>query len=551
MDDSLRRVGSRDFLRELNAQLIGRSICSGQVKYNSCGQLFGKPLSRQRGVSKGVIFLSQRIILLSIAIFCVSLPCVEAANHEFYGRSGNGIEVDFGELPGVPGDATFSNLLLSGFNGHTVLTSSDLQQGNFSTDGRLWVFPNPARNTEVLGDIDAATRGFQGRLEGSISVDGQQKSFAVNVRPGYTGSGPGSVGQSLERINRAANNRLFVAQQQHRLNYLGFVAQGGGQLAVDGDFGPNTDSALSTFQGAFVAGVNTTQASVDGIVGPNTAGWLNAANAPTWEELVDPDPQVPGNFSVANMIGDFDILPSRDPGTNIRSGLTPQIERFGTNWALSLWRSGSAAAKDATSITQLMNGMSTDDGYGSAFAHSTHRVGMDIDMHVASSTHNFGNGFTSQDEQGVIDAAIAYIDAGAVGGSESGHVLRIITSNSDIRNGIRAARPAVATYLDSSTVHQNHLHIDVGAPSRVAGVAATPGDYDFDNEVNAFDFLVWQRGASPNPLSGADLSQWQTNYGSSPSLAATSIAVPEPSTSSIFLLGMLILGTSRSRSCLR
>ncbi|QDS97022.1 peptidoglycan-binding domain-containing protein [Adhaeretor mobilis] len=478
-------------------------------------------------------------------IACGALQPAIAGDLDFFGRSGNAIELDFGNLAGVPSGANFSGLSLSGFSGHTVRTSSELQQGSFASDGRLWVFPNPTRDTPTLGDTDPAARGFQGTLNGSLLIDGQPKKFSATVRPGYTGAGTGSVGQSLESLNDPANNRLFVAEQQHRLNYFGFVPQGGGSLVVDGVFGANTDEAVRTFQAAFVAGINTTQASVDGIVGPNTAGWLNAANAPTWEELIDPDPQVPGTFSVAGAIGDFDILPGRDPGTNARTGNTPQPERFGTSWAHELWRNGSAAAKTATSITQLMNAMSTFDGYGSSAAHSTHRVGMDIDMHTNSSTHNFGDGSTSRAEIEVISTAVAYIDAGASAGSDSGRIIRIITSNEDIYDGIRAARPGTALYLDPSSVHTHHLHLDVGSPTREAGVADTPGDFDFDDAVNGFDFLTWQHGVTASSLSSTELAAWQSNFGASPALTAQLASVPEPST--LVLLLCWIIPVARRR----
>lgn len=469
-----------------------------------------------------------------------------ATTHEFYGRSGNGIEIDFGKLPGITAGATFGGLSLSGFNGHTVLTSSELQQGSFASDGRLWVFPNPARDTAGLGDIDNEARGFQGRLDGSVVINGDTIDFAVNIRPGYTGAGPGSVGQSGERLNRGRNNPLFVAQQQHRLNYLGFVPEGSGQLTVDGNFDIRTDEAIATFQAAFIADINTTQSNVNRIVSPNTADWLNAANAPTWEELIDPDPQVPGTFSVANMIGDFDILPSRDPGTGARTGLTPQIERFGTSWAQQLWREGSALAKAATNTTQLMNAMSTDDGYGSSFAHSTHLVGMDIDMHVASATQQVGDGIVNRAERNVIRAAVAYIDAGLSGDPNTGRLTRVISSNFDILNGIVAERPGTGTYLDPSTVHLNHLHLDVGSPTRQTGLADLPGDFDFDDQVSAFDFLVWQRGASPNPLSSSDLNAWQANFPGTSASVATS--VPEPASGVLCVLTAVFTCIVRRRN---
>jgi hypothetical protein len=53
------------------------------------------------------------------------------------------------------------------------------------------------------------------------------------------------------------------------------------------------------------------------------------------------------------------------------------------------------------------------------------------------------------------------------------------------------------------------------------------GDYDADGDVDGRDFLVWQRGGSPNPMSAADLATWKANFGATSSAAATG-AVPEP-----------------------
>ncbi|MEM9660113.1 MAG: hypothetical protein AAF961_17250, partial [Planctomycetota bacterium] len=45
--------------------------------------------------------------------------------------------------------------------------------------------------------------------------------------------------------------------------------------------------------------------------------------------------------------------------------------------------------------------------------------------------------------------------------------------------------------------------------------------------VDGADFLQWQRGESPNPLSQTDLIEWETNF---PAIAAKTAAatVPEP-----------------------
>jgi hypothetical protein len=316
------------------------------------------------------------------------------------------------------------------------------------------------------------------------------------------------------------------------LAYYGYLTNGGAGIDVTGVFDVDTDEALRTFQGVFTAGNNTTQANVDGIIGPITAGWLNAANAPTWEELIDPDPQIPGTFSVGGMIGDFDILPARDPGTGVRSGLTPQTERFGSNWSIELFKAGAAAGKAATGRTGLMNGMSTFDGYGFSCCHSTHRVGMDIDAHVDSSTWDFGNGFLDTEEQLAVNHALEMIEEGLAGESTRGRVQRIIISNGDIRGAINAVYPGLVIG-DSSGVHLNHFHYDIGRPSQVAGLANLAGDFNFDGVVNAADYTVFRDGLGSTRVAG-DYNVWASNY--TDGSAAT--AVPEPAAALLTLLAV-------------
>ena len=63
------------------------------------------------------------------------------------------------------------------------------------------------------------------------------------------------------------------------------------------------------------------------------------------------------------------------------------------------------------------------------------------------------------------------------------------------------------------------------------------GDFNADGAVNGLDFLAWQRGQSPNPLSASDLADWQSNYGTG-SLVASSVAVPEPTSLALFLFAV-------------
>ncbi len=66
------------------------------------------------------------------------------------------------------------------------------------------------------------------------------------------------------------------------------------------------------------------------------------------------------------------------------------------------------------------------------------------------------------------------------------------------------------------------------------------GNYDGDYDVDGSDFLVWQRGDSPNGTQSGDFSQWQTHFGSAASIAASHAAVPEP-TSLVLCLGAIAL----------
>ncbi len=78
----------------------------------------------------------------------------------------------------------------------------------------------------------------------------------------------------------------------------------------------------------------------------------------------------------------------------------------------------------------------------------------------------------------------------------------------------------------------------------------TPGDFDCDGDVDGEDFLLWQQGGSPNPLSASDLADWEANYGAA-TLSASSTAVPEPSSLILAILAQAGLFSCSRRSSLR
>ncbi len=102
-----------------------------------------------------------------------------------------------------------------------------------------------------------------------------------------------------------------------------------------------------------------------------------------------------------------------------------------------------------------------------------------------------------------------------------------------IANGISGDR-VVGFYID-----------DAGFHGFIATISKGTGDFDLDNDVDGHDFLIWQRGGSPAPLSAGDLATWQANYGAG-SLGANRVAVPEPTT-----LTLLLLATAGGRAICR
>lgn len=81
--------------------------------------------------------------------------------------------------------------------------------------------------------------------------------------------------------------------------------------------------------------------------------------------------------------------------------------------------------------------------------------------------------------------------------------------------------------------------------------AGLTGDFDNDGDVDGRDFLLWQRGESPNPWNHNDLAAWQANYEVGVLSALTAIPpaeagspVPEPGS---FLMLSMVAGLSYMR----
>lgn len=79
--------------------------------------------------------------------------------------------------------------------------------------------------------------------------------------------------------------------------------------------------------------------------------------------------------------------------------------------------------------------------------------------------------------------------------------------------------------------------------------AGVEGDFDNDGDVDGSDFLLWQRGGSPNPRTAADLASWSAGYGGA-NLSVAVIAVPEPCTFLVLsVVAVLFPMRIRRREC--
>jgi hypothetical protein len=103
-----------------------------------------------------------------------------------------------------------------------------------------------------------------------------------------------------------------------------------------------------------------------------------------------------------------------------------------------------------------------------------------------------------------------------------------------------AASAALAPHLNlSATLNVFLIGFDAADSIELAtftqrfaqtGPATLAGDFNNDKRVNGADFLLWQRGLSPAPMSPQDLAAVRNNFGADISVVAAALPVPEPAT---------------------
>jgi hypothetical protein len=129
---------------------------------------------------------------------------------------------------------------------------------------------------------------------------------------------------------------------------------------------------------------------------------------------------------------------------------------------------------------------------------------------------------------GLINAAGDHIASGTMSTRASDGIAQEAVMDPSLTQGTRK----YLTALDLSFLR------DIGYNTVDWVIPSSTGDFDNDGDVDGRDFLLWQRGASPSPLSAADLTNWRANYGGGSFIATSTAAefifagaspVPEPS----------------------
>jgi len=90
-------------------------------------------------------------------------------------------------------------------------------------------------------------------------------------------------------------------------------------------------------------------------------------------------------------------------------------------------------------------------------------------------------------------------------------LLSISTPLTGVGAGITKTGTGTAVLRGSHTYSGNTV-VEAGT-LQLTSRLPTGGDFNDDGSVNSADFLIWQRGGSPNPNSGGDLAEWKANFG--------------------------------------
>ncbi|MCH7752458.1 MAG: hypothetical protein IH898_09935, partial [Planctomycetes bacterium] len=323
----------------------------------------------------------------------------------------------------------------------------------------------------------------------------------------------GSFGSSFDAND---GSTLNISGGEYRLDgvLIGGLETVGNMLAFNLPDG-------SVLSGTLADGTPFAFASLDSDnIDPNTLTLIAAAIAPVGPAVI--------------------TLPSDPAPLGIRTGQTLVVDNggiLGDNF-----NAGWGSVVEVNAGGQVGNNL---EAVGAQVTISGGSVGNDFDAYSGSvvniSGGSVGDDFQASNGSEVNLFGIQFVlDGSDVTASLTIGAPFTITDRNVTLNGLLADGSPFSFDLNSTNV-SGQDYFDLGALLTVTLVG--PGDFDGNLVVDGADFLRWQRGQSPNPLSALDLTAWEDNYGMGGALLSSeAAAVPEPSS-------LLLLATGITRCC--
>lgn len=446
----------------------------------------------------------------------------------------------------------------------------------------IWIIVSASCRATIVptGDIsplpwDSSTQAIIGFLEeGGLAVDSGSQVESYRGYLGYAAGGTGSVAIVGEGSSWTTSSTAYIGYE------------GNGNLIVDaGGNVVNHDAMLGTRSGAtgtaIVSGSDSEWSSLVGLrVGNSGNGLLNVAAGGTvrsFTGIVGNGAGSIGNATIAGVgstwinnshlkiaIGGIGTLRVEDGGSvsngvGILAGApggsaSVVVSGLGSTWSNS---SNLYVGQDGRGSLRVESGglvssfRSTIGSTGGAQGDATISGAGSIWTQINSlEVGVLGQGVLNISNSGLVvvggglsidvySSGQSYINMSSAGmlalRGNSGNSIAEYMSLIGGSDAIRYWNDALGDWtLITNAIYGDDYTLDFIATGDLVGytlltvLAAGPaGDFNGDATVDGADFLAWQRGNSPDPLSSDDLVAWQTNFGA-PSSTPSTTAVPEP-----------------------
>lgn len=128
-------------------------------------------------------------------------------------------------------------------------------------------------------------------------------------------------------------------------------------------------------------------------------------------------------------------------------------------------------------------------------------------------------------------------DIGSFDPQNPSGTLQLVTDDLAPEEGGYVSIVSFAEDEEGNLLIVDHGYDGAGLGGHIYRLELHAADYNRDGDITGLDFLEWQRGGSPDPLSSTDLMLWRDSYGADDPNMGRATSVPEPTTL-LLVLGM-------------